>query len=195
MLSLPRLAMFVRVALVHFGELVEGPGVEKTFYVVSTRAQSLAAADVYLRRWPCSPTVMGMQRLGPFGRLYAWHMQRGPCYPMAVGAQRLGSFGKLFAGHAARWVEDPFSRDSDGVLCALYPRATLFWFYQNYGGGVDCYVLPHPRPSDPAVYVHYHVRDIEHPCHWFRATDYHFVGFTRRPEWAIPAIPRRPSTP
>ena len=184
--------MFIRVALVHRGETSEGVGVEKTTYIVSTSAQSLAAADVYWRRGV--PSVMGGLRLGPFGRLYAWYLQRGPSYPTAVGAQRLGTFGSLYAWKAAQCVDEPFSRDSDGVLCAVYPRSQLFWFYQNYGGGVDCYVLPFPRPRDPAVYVHYHVRDIEHPCHWFRATDYHFVGLTRRPEWAIPAFPCRPAT-
>ena len=64
--------MFIRVALIHRGETSEGVGVEKTTYIVSTSAQSLAAADVYLRRGV--PSVMGGLRLGPFGRLYAWHM-------------------------------------------------------------------------------------------------------------------------
>ena len=161
--------MYVRVAIDHGFEMVEGVHVDFTLYVASTSGQSLASCDVYV--------------------------QRSPCWLPAVRARRLGCFGELFERDVVRLVHEPHGQDSDGVLSAMFPLSQLFWFSQNYRGGVDCYVLPFPRPWDPAVFVHYRVLDIQDPRHWFRATDYDFVGVVNRPEWAIPAVPLRFSTP
>ena len=78
---------------------------------------------------------------------------------------------------------------------------------QRYVSGVPAFlVLPElsrgrgllraifPRPQ-AGVFLHYRAVDIQDPRHWFRATDYDFVGVVNRPEWAIPAVPLRASTP
>ena len=110
--------MYVRVAIDHGFEMVEGVPVDQTLYVASISGQSLASCDVYV--------------------------QRSPCWLPAVRARRLGCFGELFERDVFRLVHEPYLQDPDGVLSAMFPVSQLFWFSQNYRGGVDCYVLSSP---------------------------------------------------
>ena len=156
----------VFVAIIRSGQRVEGVHIVKTIYVVSTAGQTLAESDVY--------------------------EQLGPCYLPAVVAQWRGTFAELFEGQVSRRVTNWRDLPADGVLNALYPHSQLFWFLQNYERGVDCYMLPYPRPVSPGAFVRYCVCDIESPWDWFRANEYYFCGVVTNPEWEIASVECRP---